>query len=118
MPSPVLQFRVSEITMAALDAKARALNIDRSELARDIIVADVLGYVAEPQTGAAMVKANAAKGRAETTARDALHAAEARTGVRPARVAARLDTSSVPVFAGGKRPAYQKGGGTKPKVRG
>lgn len=113
MAAPIVNLRVPAALLALIDAKATAAGSSRSAVILDILADALMGGEPEPARAAPKVK-RAAKPPAKpmaaptadkvTAAREALAKAEARTGAPRAK----LDTSAVPVFGGGKRAAYQK----------
>lgn len=114
MPKPVLSLRCDAVLIDAIDHAARRSGRSRSDEALSALAERFLGHAPEDAAPKAPKAPPTPRRAVAADPRQALAQAEARAGVRPAR----LDTSSVPYFGGGKRPAYQKGGGTKPKVRG
>lgn len=97
MASKVVPVRIPDAMLAAIDRKVAEDQGTRTDVIIDAVQAYLLDFKREPAPATAAPKAERAKA--------ALASAEARQGVSKAR----LDTSSVPVFGGGKRPAYQRG---------
>lgn len=108
MAAAKLEVRAGEVLLAAIDAAAQRNGVTRSAEVLATLAERYLGHEAEPPRAKA---APTRKAPVAADPRQALAQAEARAGVRPAH----LDTSMVPVHDGGKRPAYQKGSGAKPK---
>lgn len=105
-PVPV---RIPSALLALIDAQVSRDGTSRTAVILDALGARFMGESeAEPARPMARAAPRVAKAPAPADPRAALAQAESRVGVR---TVARLDTSMVEPFMGGKRPAYQKGQG-------
>lgn len=105
MSAPPFSLRLPAALREVMEAEARKSERSLGEVILDACASRYMGHDAEPAPRPKATRT--AKPPVAADPREALAQAEARTGVRSV---ARLDTSMVPVFTGGKRPAYQKGG--------
>jgi len=99
--------RIPPALLALIDDKVARDKSNRSAVIIDALAGVFMGHDSEPERPAPKVRAP--KPQVPADPRAALAQAESRVGVQPARVAALLNTSMVPVYDGSKRPAYQKG---------